>query len=82
MEISKVHTPPGFSLELLHKEKIKDAALLELKKDVQLLPQVKSGKCISVQVQPLCLPSVDSADSEDSSANQDYQDEVRFLANI
>ena len=43
MEISKVHTPPGFSLELLHKEKIKDAALLELKKDVQLLPQVKSG---------------------------------------
>ena len=79
MEISKVHTPPGFSLELLHKKKIKDAALLELKKDVQLLPQVKTGKCISFQVQPLCLPSVDS---EYLSGNQDYQDEVRFLANI
>ena len=73
MEIKKVHTMPGFSPEILNKEKIKDAAVLELKKDAKLSPQVKTEKCISFQVQPLCLPS---ADSEDSPVNQDYQDEV------
>ena len=46
MEIKKVHTMPGFSFELLNKEKIKDAAVLELKKDAKLSPQVKTGQCI------------------------------------
>ena len=43
MEISKVHTPPGFSYEILHDEMTKDAAVIELKKDALLSPQVKTG---------------------------------------
>ena len=78
MEIKKVHTMPGFSFELLNKEKIKDAAVLELKKDAKLSPQVKTGQCKSFQVLPLCLPSQASAASE---SGNDYEDQVQFLSN-
>ena len=41
VEIAKVHLPTGFSWDTLWKKKINDAAVLELKTDVQLSPKVK-----------------------------------------
>ena len=81
MEIKKVHTMPGFSFELLNKEKIKDAAVLELKKDAKLSPQVKTRQCISFQVLPLCLPSAASEGSSDFRSSNDYQEKVQFQSN-
>ena len=67
MEISKIHTPPGFTLESLNRKKINDAALIELKKDVQLSAKVMTLQCVSFQVLPICLPS---------ATGNDYQEQV------
>ena len=40
MQIAKVHMPTGFSWKTLAEKKIKDAAVFELKTDVQLSPKV------------------------------------------
>ena len=72
MEILKVHLPPGFSLDILKKEKIKDAVIIELKKDVQFSPQVRTGHCcLSFQVLPICLPS-----AAGGTSGNDYQEQV------
>jgi len=60
MEISKIHMPLGFSWEILNKKKIKDAALIELKKDVKLSPKVL----------PICLPS-----AAGGTSGNDYQEQ-------
>merc|ERR1711974_207955 len=60
LSIAKVHLPPGFSWDTLNKEKIKDAAVLELKKDVNLSPTVL----------PICLPPATGG----TSGGNDYQD--------
>ena len=71
MEILKVHLPPGFSLDILKKEKIKDAVIIELKKDVQFSPEVRTGHCVSFQVLPICLPS-----AAGGTSGNDYQEQV------
>ena len=71
MAILKVHLPPGFSLDILKKEKIKDAVIIELKKDVQFSPEVRTGHCVSFQVLPICLPSATGGTS-----GNDYQEQV------
>ena len=56
--ITKVHLPTGFSWKTLKKEKTNDAVIIELKKDVQFSPQVRTGHCcLSFQVLPICLPT-------------------------
>ena len=71
MEILKVHLPPGFSWETLSKEKIKDAAIIELKKDVEFSPEVRTGHCASFQVLPICLPP-----AAGGASGNDYQEQV------
>ena len=49
------------------KKRIKDLAVLELKKDVKLSPKVKISANVSVptsQVLPICLPSSGGSDYE------------------
>ena len=45
-EIAKVHLPPNFSWKKLNKDGANDAALLELKKDVEMSPKVRSKKLL------------------------------------
>ena len=40
IEIEKIHLPDGFTWKILNEQKIKDAAILELKTDAQFTPKV------------------------------------------
>ena len=40
IEIAKIHLPDGFTWKILNEQKIKDAAILELKTDAQFTPKV------------------------------------------
>ena len=57
VEIAKVHLPPKFSWETLKKDGINDAALLELKKDVEMSPKVRLKTCISMSKGRGCVPA-------------------------
>ena len=70
--ITKVHLPSGFSWKTLKKEKTNDAAIIELNKDVQFSPQVRTGHCcLHFQVLPICLPT-----AAGGTSGNDYQEEV------
>ena len=44
IEIAKIHLPDGFTWKILNEQKIKDAAILELKTDAQFTPKVTQSK--------------------------------------
>ena len=71
MGITKVHLPSGFSWKTLKKEKTNDAVIIELKKDVQFSPEVRTGLCVSFQVLPICLPP-----AAGGASGNDYQEQV------
>ena len=59
VQISKIHLPTGFSWKKLKTKALNDAAVIELKSDVQFSPKVKENVDMSAfQVLPICLPSV------------------------
>ena len=70
--ITKVHLPSGYSWETLNNNGTNDAAIIELKKDVQFSPQVRTGHCcLSFQVLPICLPT-----AAGGTSGNDYQEQV------
>ena len=61
VQISKIHLPTGFSWKKLKAKALNDAAVIELKNDVQFSPKVKIRENVDMsafQVLPICLPSV------------------------
>ena len=61
VQISKIHLPTGFSWKKLKTKALNDAAVIELKNDVQFSPKVKIRENVDMsafQVLPICLPSV------------------------
>ena len=44
IEIEKIHLPDGFTWKILNEQKIKDAAILELKTDAQFTPKVMQSE--------------------------------------
>ena len=44
IEIAKIHLPDGFTWKILNEQKIKDAAILELKTDAQFTPKVTQSE--------------------------------------
>ena len=44
IEIAKIHLPDGFTWKILNEQKIKDAAILELKTDAQFTPKVMQSE--------------------------------------
>ena len=61
VQISKIHLPTGFSWKKLKTKALNDAAVIELKNDVQFSPKVKNRENVDMsafQVLPICLPSV------------------------
>ena len=74
--ITKVHLPSGYSWETLNNNITNDAAIIELNKDVQFSPQVRTGHCcLSFQVLPICLPS-----AAGGTSGNDYQEQVLVLS--